>query len=387
MNQSLANCQAIKGYGFLCGARDFHAYDWYATAKRQFRNSHPVFLITDLIKSEGYDVLTTSDDTVYKLLLLDSFLFRRQSRLGNVWRHFIKTLAFPIQVFKLRRFARKHPNTIYFAHAMYYLWLAHYAGVPFIGTPQGSDVLIKPRTSKLFRLLSKHAVSSALAVTVDSEAMADSMEELLGHRPFIVQNGIDLEAIQSANESFDGKPFARGLVTSFRGVTPLYQTHEIANSVSRLPDEFQQNLRIAAPFADTEYLSHVLRILPLQKDRYLGRLNRAELYQLFKQTLLAISIPTSDSSPRSVYEAIFCGAAVAVTANRYVESLPPCMRSRLVVIDIKNGNWLRDALEQATVITSTPFRPSKAAIDTYSQAEAFKKVLSLPLRKSRSFHN
>lgn len=387
MNQTLANCNDVKGFGFLCGARDFHAFDWYATAKRQYGGKIPVFLVTDLIESEGYNLLVTSGDVVHKLFLLDPYLFKTQSRFGNAWRHLLKTIAFPTQVLRLKRFARNNPNTVFFAHSMYYLWLAHYAGVPFIGTPQGSDVLIKPRTSRLFRLLSKRAVSSALAVTVDSQAMADSMEELLGHRPFIVQNGIDLEAIQTVSQSGPSATRERKLITSFRGVTPLYQTNEIAKSISKLPIGLQQNLRIVAPFADAEYLSRVIEILPAKLNHYLGRLNRAELYKLFRQTLLAISIPSSDSSPRSVYEAIFCGAAVAVTPNRYIESLPLCMRSRLVVIDINNENWLCDAVEQATLITSKPFQPSQDAIDGYSQAEAFNKVLSLPLRTSPFFRN
>jgi hypothetical protein len=52
-----------------------------------------------------------------------------------------------LQILLLKRFAKKNPNTIFYAHSMYYLVLARAAKVNYVGTPQGSDILIKPLKS------------------------------------------------------------------------------------------------------------------------------------------------------------------------------------------------------------------------------------------------
>ena len=55
---------------FLCGARDFHAFDWYKSALKA--NIQPIpIILTDLIAGEGFKRLVDSDDTVLKLLILD----------------------------------------------------------------------------------------------------------------------------------------------------------------------------------------------------------------------------------------------------------------------------------------------------------------------------
>ena len=58
---------------FLCGARDFHAMDWYRNAKILHPDKN-ISIVTDLISSEGFNSLLNQTDTVHKLLILDRFL-------------------------------------------------------------------------------------------------------------------------------------------------------------------------------------------------------------------------------------------------------------------------------------------------------------------------
>jgi len=83
---------------FLCGARDFHAMDWYKSAKESI-TSMDIIILTDLIEGEGFSKLISEKDNVAKLLILDKVLFRNQSRLGNIWRNMLKLLVLPIQVY------------------------------------------------------------------------------------------------------------------------------------------------------------------------------------------------------------------------------------------------------------------------------------------------
>ena len=43
--------------------------------------------VTDLISSEGFNSLLNQTDTVHKLLILDRFLFKKQSKKANIWRY------------------------------------------------------------------------------------------------------------------------------------------------------------------------------------------------------------------------------------------------------------------------------------------------------------
>ena len=55
---------------FLCGARDFHAMDWYTSAKILIEDSCSLTIVTDLIQGESFNKLVDSSDNVYKLLIL-----------------------------------------------------------------------------------------------------------------------------------------------------------------------------------------------------------------------------------------------------------------------------------------------------------------------------
>ena len=85
------------------------------------------------------------------------------------------------------------------------------------------------------------------------------------------------------------------------------------------------------------------------------------------RALLVVSVPRSDSSPRSVYESIFAGAAVAVADNAYIAALPACMRARLLVVDPTDPSWLDSALAAARELTAIPYTPTEDALDRFDQ--------------------
>lgn len=356
---------------FLCGARDFHAMDWYKSAKEILRNND-VIILTDLIAGEGYEKLINESDKVHRLLILDKFLFKRQSRLGSIWRNILKLIVFPIQVSKIKSFTQTHPNAIFHAHSMYYLFLAWAARVPFVGTPQGSDVLIKPDKNKYFRKYAVKSMQAAKYVTCDSDKMRNKIYSLSGVQAQIIQNGIDLLEIQRIQPTNISQ---RNLVVSIRGLTPLYQIEEIlsARSTSERSDT---SLSFIYPFSNEEYLNSLRgRLMPA--DRLLGRQDRISMYNLLSKAKLVISIPKSDSSPRSVYEAIFCGSAVAITHQDYYDKLPECMKARIVIVDINERNWFSQAAEVAETIVQTPFKPSEDALELFDQRRSFLKMKQL----------
>jgi hypothetical protein len=374
-NSSIGNRQQMKQVVFLCGARDFHAMDWYRESLRVIERPKPAIL-TDLISSEGFSKLINDRDLVYRLFLLDYFLPHKESTFSRIWRRLLKIIFFPVQVILVRRLNRKLSHPIFYAHSMYYIWLAWASQVHYAATPQGSDILIKPNISKIFFLLSKFSLRSAVCITVDSQQMVEGVYRLSGKKALLIQNGIDLKSIGEIKDRSPNWGEKRLKITSFRGFDKNYQIEKILES-RKCTNEIQDHaVTFAFPFVEYAYLS-LLKTELINNDEIVGRLSREELYELFSNSFLAVSIPVSDSSPRSVYEAIFCGTIVAVTWNSYIVDLPTCMQRRLIIVDLNNKNWLLESVKLARILIQEPFLPSPEALECFDQSRAFLRVHSL----------
>lgn len=348
---------------FVGSAKDYHTMDWY----RQVRDLCPqryVAIATDLIESEGHARLVTPEDNVLELCIVDSLLLGTQSALGNLWRNVVKLIALPISVLKLRALARRHKGAIFHAHSMFYIMLCWAARVRFIATPMGSDVLVRPDHSALYRYFTIRSLRGAAAITVDSRALQLKIHRLCGVDSHIVQNGIDTEAVRRMVP----RDARRTRVVSLRALDPNYRIVEIVKARDAAREKV--DLDFIYPFDESGYAQRVKGMMT-SGDRDHGRLNRNDMYALLAQTRLAISIPISDSSPRTVYESIFAGCCVAVSPGGWIEELPACMRARLFLVDDpERHGWFDEALAFADRMLSVPYEPSREAIERYDQKEA-----------------
>ena len=370
-----SNLTPLQPLVFLCGARDFHAMDWHKSAK-ELSPDKEIYILTDLIAGEGFKKIINDSDKVFKLIIIDKFLFKKQSGFGNIWRNFIKLLVFPIQIFLIRKFSHKYPRAIYHAHSMYYLFLAWAAGICYVGTPQGSDILIKPFKSWFYRCFAIKSLAAAKAITVDSDRMKEKVFELTGLDAHVIQNGIDLEAISTFLNHSKNHSANRDILLSIRALTPLYRIKDIVKARNSSIKLSNIALTFIYPFYENEYKKEVVSLFkPIDKD--LGRMERIEMYKLLSSSKLVFSIPYSDSSPRSVYEAIFCGCAVGITHNSYYDVLPQCMKSRIVVVDLHDKDWLEIAIEKSNKIISKQYYPSDEALILFDQKKSFRKMEEL----------
>lgn len=347
---------------FLGSSRCFHTMDWYNAALKISPQNPPVF-ITDLIEGEGYQKLLNENDMPFrKLFIIDSILYNGQSRFGNIWRNLVKLLFIPLQVLKLRLLLNEFNDPIIHAHTMYYAVLARLSGAKFIATAQGDELLVRPQNSSFYFNFAKFGLEKARYVIVDSSAMKDAAKSLYDIDAKIVQYGIDLKAIQSKFK--DGlKSKAKSKFVSMRGIDSNYQNIEIlkGRDLNHGP-----SITFCYPFVEQGYFEEFKDHLR-DGDEILGRLNRDQLHTLLNEAVLSFSIPKSDSSPRSVYEAIFCGSPVAATDLTWIETLPDSMRSRVIKVDIKDPNWFSKALQTAEDINETEFVPCQKALETFDQ--------------------
>ncbi len=231
----------------------------------------------------------------------------------------------------------------------------------------GSDVLVRPDESKIYRYMTVQSLKAAQQITGDSVKMQQKIRDLSDRDSAVIQNGIDVRMIAS----FISDAEERKEVVSIRGFYPNYQIERLLNS--RESSEKKVSITFIYPFYEAGYRDSILARF-ISGDRDIGRLPKEELYSLLASSLLVISIPESDSSPRSVYEAIFAGCCVAVSYSPWINSLPDCMRARLAVVDLTDPVWLEKILITAREITSVKYIPSQEALIEYDQFESMKKV-------------
>jgi hypothetical protein len=203
---------------------------------------------------------------------------------------------------------------------------------------------------------------AADALIVDSLNLKNGIKKLCGKESDVIQYGIDVATIQSIVSKINSP---RELIVSIRALYPLYRIEEILEG--RDQSESKSPMIMFYPFWEENYKDFILSKLR-SNDKSLGRLpSKEDIYEILAKTKMAISIPRSDSSPRSVYESIFCGCCVVVTYNPWIESVPSCMRERIFVVDLEDKNWFDDALNYASEVVKKTYIPSNKALNMFDQ--------------------
>jgi len=357
----------LKEIIILGGARDYHVMDWYRTIQKILPDRKIIFL-TDLIGGEGYDIIITDSDIIEHLFIIDPFLFTKQSKLGSIWRNIVKILVLPLQIKKLQTFALKNPNSVFHAQPMYYMLLCWLSGVEFVGTPQGSEILVRPQKSFLYKYFAKKALIAAKNVTVDSLNMQNQIYRLAGLQALLIQNGVDTSNICKY------KSLERNKIASIRGMTSLYRIKEILHA--RMRSKCTDGINFIYPFEESTYHNEINRMFS-SNDSDLGRLNRHDMYTLLSCTYLVITIPESDSSPRSIYESIFLGCSIVTTYNPWIDSVTKCMRERILIVDLADEKWFEKGIEFGKRMKEIPYVISDEALELFDQDKSIKRAIDL----------
>jgi glycosyltransferase involved in cell wall biosynthesis len=200
-------------------------------------------------------------------------------------------------------------------------WIAARARLrPLVVSAWGSDLLRPPR---LARHRNRVALRAADLVLADSRHLAGAARALTGSAtPVEVVNwGIDLDRFTPADGDERAALRARAgiagpVVLSTRDLKPLYNIPVLLDAFARV--------RAAMPTA-TLVLKHPMQAVPAEITDEIGRLDlrdavvtvgRTDLDELrrwYRVADAAVSIPDTDSSPRSVWEALACGCPVVVS--------------------------------------------------------------------------
>jgi glycosyltransferase involved in cell wall biosynthesis len=179
---------------------------------------------------------------------------------------------------------------------------------PLVVSAWGSDVL---GVRGLGRRRSRQALAGAQRVLADSAPLARATSELGGGVPVeVVRWGLDLERFSpgsaTAARARLGLPADGDLVVSVRGLDPLYNAGLLLEAFERLRERRPAaRLLLKSPDATGAPAAEGVTML--------GNVPSELMPDVYRSADVVVSLASSDSSPRSVWEALACARPVVVS--------------------------------------------------------------------------
>lgn len=235
-----------------------------------------------------------------------------------------KLLSVYLYAKKINRVVDEKNIDIVHAHNLYQGFIASfiYENIPVVFTPMGSDVIIHAQKNFIYKYMAKKAFKRADIVTNDSEILRER-GYLVGAKKdnsFIIQNGVDGKIFYPKGNNIKEKYNIEDneiLLFSPRGLDKIYNIDLILHSVALLKRlGCKIKCMISYGFGE-ENLANLKNIIKEENITeniiWIGSLEYDDMPTYYNAADIVISIPSSDSSPKSVYEAMFCQKSVIVS--------------------------------------------------------------------------
>jgi glycosyltransferase involved in cell wall biosynthesis len=232
----------------------------------------------------------------------------------------------------IRRLDRELRPGVVHAH-----WLCGYAALaavagasPLVAMAWGSDVL---RANGLRTLANRIALRRSHVAMADSRALLQRLVELGARRDatVLVNWGVDLQAFAPPNGARPDLRRRLGLgpgpvILSPRSLTPVYNPETILAAF-----ELVAEARPGAQLVMKHMGAGASPLAAAPNVRVVGHVPYERMASYYQAADVCVSIPSSDSSPRSVWEAMACGCPVVVSDLPWVRELITPGRDALVV--------------------------------------------------------
>lgn len=204
---------------------------------------------------------------------------------------------------------------------------------PLVVTGWGSDVY---RADFRQGLVNRYVARRADLVITDSAALRDRIEDLgtPRDRTLIVNWGVDLETFRPAERARTELRRRLGLgegpvILSPRSLTPVYNIRTILAAFElvgeHIPDAQLVLKHMAVTAPDLGEVPHADRV------HLVGHVTHEEMADYYRAADVSVSIASSDSSPRSAWEALACGCPLILSDLPWVHELIEPGRHALVV--------------------------------------------------------
>lgn len=303
---------------FIGSSADWHVDLWV----KYFANKHMVFLFSDkedYLHDQPYIGVKVIKSPGLLGWILNSLRIKSH-RLYQL----NKLISAQFFAWKIKSIIRKHRIDIVHAHSLYYGFVASMIriNVPVVFTPMGSDVILQAQSNLIYRYMAYKSFARADIVTGDSLLLQRKGYEVGANREnnYIIQNGVDTDIFYPKSNNLKNKYRVKSnetLIFSPRGFTPLYNIDIIVDTMYLL---VKHGYKIKCMFSyafGAAYLSEIKRkIANYGLDDcviWLGFLSYTEMAEHYNASDIVVSVPSSDSSPKSVYEGMFCQKPVIIS--------------------------------------------------------------------------
>jgi L-malate glycosyltransferase len=251
----------------------------------------------------------------------------------------------------LGRVAREvRPDLVHAHYLPEYGWMAarnHLS--PLVSSAWGSDVLAARGVN---RPRARRALHASSLVFVDSAHLGREVQALAGRDvPVkVVRWGLDLDAFapgdRAAAREALGLPRDERLVVAVRGFKPVYNPELVLEAFARVRAE-RSDVRLLLKHPETVVPGSVLaameRLGLAEVVTLLGNVPVERLPDVYRAADVVVSLASSDSWPRSVWEALACARPVIVSNLPWARDELADGQALLVPLD---AELVADAIER-----------------------------------------
>lgn len=298
---------------YLVNAKSFYFKRWY---EYFIKSGHEVHIIS------GDDSLLDIAPQLPQGVILH---YLPEKKLHN------KKLSFaynffrlPLIICELKRLLREIKPDIIQAHQItpYGYWAAISGFQPFIMTPMGSDVLVFARNMKTYGMVTTYVLKKAALVTGDSLVLNETSIEFGAKREkvHLIQNGVDRRMFnEKVDKSILRSRLSLGdgpIILSTRTLSPLYNIDCIIKAMALILKRFPKAKLVLLyfSFALEEDLKLLAKHLGVETAVvFVGQVKYDEMPYYHAGADVSVSVPSSDSSPCSVYESMASGTPSVVS--------------------------------------------------------------------------
>lgn len=228
---------------------------------------------------------------------------------------------------------------------------------PFVVTAHGSDVLVHPVKSKIYRFVVVHVLKKADKVIIVAQHLKDNLVKFGGRAEKIVTipNYINPKFFTTESK-IDGKfrNFASSpTIVSARKLEPIYNVETLIKAAPIVANKFPQcKFYIIGDGEKYDLLKSMVDELNLTENfLFTGKLNHDELAEYFKQSHIYVSTALSDGLAVTTIEGM-AGGMVPVLTNIPANSALVYHQKNGFLFECENENQLGESILQAIIDTT-----------------------------------
>jgi L-malate glycosyltransferase len=232
------------------------------------------------------------------------------------------------------------PDVLHALYATSYGMIGALSGFhPYIVTPLGSDILISPKNSIIYRSLLKYTFKKADLITSMAPHMTDVMLELGVKKQKITDIilGINTDVFNRKNRKLSSGQF---VITSTRNFEPVYNIPHFLKAIFLVKNDIPGLKVIMLGSGSLKNEIHALADELKLNDviTFMGKVPQPKVVEALNSSHLFVTVSLSDGNSLSLIESMACGAypiATDIPANR--EWLKNGVNGRFVTIDDVHG--------------------------------------------------